>query len=215
MRDNFPACLAEVLRHEGGWADNPKDPGGATMKGVTIGTYRAWKGRAVTKDELRRIPDSEVAAIYRAWYWQPVRGDDLPAGLDLVAFDAAVNSGPSRGAKWLQKAVGVTQDGHIGPATIVAAKRTDAALAVNRACDARMAFLRSLGTWPTFGKGWTRRVDSVRAVALAMAKPAPKPAPPVQPPKPADPPASAEAFPLAVLIAGLAVLMAVLFIGGK
>ena len=215
MRDNFPACLAEVLRHEGGWSDHPKDPGQATMKGVTIGTYRAWKGRTVSKDELRRIPDSEVAAIYRAWYWQPVRGDDLPAGLDLVAFDAAVNSGPSRGAKWLQKAVGVTQDGKIGPATIGAARQADAALAVNRACDARMGFLRSLGTWPTFGKGWTRRVDSVRAVALAMAKPAPKPAPPVHPPKPADPPASTEAFPLAVLIAGLAVLMAILFIGGK
>ena len=176
MRDNFPACLAETLRHEGGWADHPKDPGGATNFGVTLATYRRWKPGA-TKDDLRRITDAEVAAIYRKGYWDAVSGDDLPAGLDLVAFDGAVNSGPARGAKWLQQALGVTADGKIGPKTIAAAKAAHAEAVIDRACDLRMAFLRGLNTWPTFGKGWGRRVNEVRDAATAMAaKPAPKPA---------------------------------------
>ena len=168
MEDNFARCLPEILRHEGNWADHPKDPGGATMKGITIGTYRQWKGRAVTKAELRAISDVEVAAIYKRNYWDKVRGDDLPAGLDLVAFDAAVNSGPARGARWLQTALGVAADGKIGPKTIAAAREADAATAINRALDVRLSFLKGLKTWPTFGKGWSSRVAGVRKVALAM-----------------------------------------------
>lgn len=169
MQSNFAKCLPEILKHEGGWADHPSDPGGATMKGITIGTYRQWKGRAVTKAELRAISDEEVAAIYKRNYWDKVRGDDLPAGLDLVAFDAAVNSGPARGARWLQTALGVAADGKIGPKTIAAALEADAATAINRALDVRLSFLKGLKTWPTFGKGWGRRVSDVRKVALGMA----------------------------------------------
>ena len=187
MKANFSICLPEILKHEGGWADHPKDPGGATMKGITIGTYAQWKGRKVTKDELRRISDAEVAAIYKRNYWDKVRGDDLPSGLDLVAFDAAVNSGPSRGAKWLQQAVGVTPDGKVGPATVMAAQSAYAPAAIERAIGFRLAFMRSLKTWPTFGKGWSRRLDGVKAKALAMAV---SHAPPVRPdvePAPAKP----------------------------
>lgn len=184
MRDNFAACLAETLRHEGGWSDHPKDPGGATMKGVTLATYRRWRPGA-TKDDLRRITDAEIAAIYRKGYWDAVRGDDLPAGLDLVAFDAAVNSGPKRGAIWLQAGLGVPQDGRIGPATLQAAELAGASMAIDRACDARLSWLRHLRTWGTFGKGWTRRVNDVRAAAKRMAsdRPVPKPTPaqPVNP----------------------------------
>ena len=169
MLTNYAKCLPEILRHEGGWADHPSDPGGATMKGITIGTYRQWKGRAVTKAELRAISDEEIAAIYKRNYWDKVRGDDLPAGLDLVAFDAAVNSGPARGARWLQTALGVAADGKIGPKTIAAAEAADAATAINRALDVRLSFLKGLKTWPTFGKGWGRRVSDVRKVALGMA----------------------------------------------
>ena len=171
MKDNFAACLAEVLKYEGGWSDHPSDPGGATMKGVTIGTYSQFKGRKVSKDELRQIPDADLQAIYRRNYWDKVRGDDLPAGLDLVAFDGAVNSGPSKGAKWLQTALGVPVDGAIGPQTIAAAQATNAAQAIDRACDARLAFLRGMKTWATFGKGWSARIDAVRAKAKAMTKP--------------------------------------------
>ena len=168
MKDNFERCLAHVLASEGGWADDPVDPGGATMKGITIGTYRAWKGRAVTKAELRAISDAEVAAIYRQNYWNAVRGDDLPPGLDLVAFDGAVNSGVSRGAKWLQQALGVTADGKIGPQTLAAARQAHPEAVIDRACDLRMGFLRGLKTWSRFGKGWSTRVNSVRDTAISM-----------------------------------------------
>ena len=170
MNTNFDRCLSEVLQHEGGWVDDPHDPGGATMRGITIGTFRAWKGRGVTKAELRAITDADLRAIYHQKYWDAVRGDDLPAGLDLVAFDAAVNSGPSRGAKWLQTALGVAADGKIGPATIAAARKAQPEAVIDRATSARLAWLRTLPTWGRFGKGWARRVDSVHEEASAMAK---------------------------------------------
>ena len=200
MKANFERCLAETLRHEGGWSDHPSDPGGATMKGVTIGTFARYKKREVSKAELKAISDHDLQTIYRKEYWDKVRGDDLPAGLDLVAFDGAVNSGPSRGAKWVQQGLGVKADGKIGPVTIDRARAVSPRSAVEAACIARMTFLRGLSTWPTFGKGWARRVAEVREDALAMIAapplatkpvvvqeppqsetqtPAPKPAPPV------------------------------------
>lgn len=168
MKDNFTKCLPEILRHEGGWADHPDDPGGATMKGITIGTYSQWKGRKVTKAELKAIPDSEVAAIYKRNYWDRVKGDDLPSGLDLVAFDAAVNSGPARGARWLQQALGVAEDGKIGPATLAAARKQYGPAVIERAIGYRLAFLKRLKTWGTFGKGWAARVEAVRSKAQSM-----------------------------------------------
>jgi lysozyme family protein len=169
MKSNFEACLREVLKHEGGWADHPKDPGGATMKGVTIGTFAGYKGRKVTKAELRAISDADLRAIYRRKYWDVVKGDDLPAGLDLVAFDGAVNSGPSRGARWLQVGLGVTADGKIGPQTLAHARAANVGQVIDYACNARLVFLRGLKTFPTFGKGWLARVASVRIVAKSMA----------------------------------------------
>ncbi len=169
MKDNFETCLAETLSHEGGWADHPKDPGGATMKGVTIATFARFKGRQVTRAELRAISDADLRAIYRQGYWSPVRGDDLPAGLDLAAFDPAVNSGVSRAVRWLQVALGVKADGVMGQQTLAAAQAAPPVEAVQRACAARMGFLRGLRTWGTFGKGWSRRVASIEAVAVRMA----------------------------------------------
>ena len=169
MKDNFDACLGHVLQSEGGYVDHPDDPGGATNMGITIATLRAWRGRSVTKADVKALTRAEAAAIYRKNYWDAVCGDDLPAGLDLVAFDAAVNSGVSRGAKWLQSALGVSADGKIGPKTIAAANAAHKDAVIDRACDLRLAFLRQLSTWKTFGKGWTRRVESVRDTASKMA----------------------------------------------
>lgn len=177
MKSNFRRVLAETLAHEGGWSDHPRDPGGATMKGVTLKTFRSYYPGA-TKEDLRNITDAQLERIYREGYWDAVRGDELPAGLDLVAFDAAVNSGVSRGAKWLQQALGVTADGKIGPATLAAARAAEPISVIDAALDRRMAFLRGLGTWDVFGKGWTRRVEAVRGAAKAMVAPAaPIPAP--------------------------------------
>ena len=194
MEHNFDACLAEVLRHEAGFTSNPKDPGnwtgGKVKVGILRGTNMGISAASYPHENIRGMTRERAGQIYRRDYWNAVRGDDLPSGLDLVAFDSAVNSGVSRGAKWLQAGVGAKQEGKIGPATIAAARAYDTRTAVNRACDARLAFLRTLGTWPTFGKGWSRRVASVRSTALAMAAP-PRPAP-----KPAVyPPANSPAAP--------------------
>ncbi|HIC66466.1 MAG TPA: acetylmuramidase, partial [Paracoccus sp.] len=168
-RENFAACMAEIFAHEGGYVDHPKDPGGATNMGITIGTLREWRGGPVTKDDVRSLTKREAETIYRARYWNPVRGDDLRAGVDLVALDPAVNSGVRRGVQWLQRAVGVTADGKMGPLTLKAANDATPVDAIKRACAVRMGFLRGLRTWDTFGRGWSRRVARVEAVAVRMA----------------------------------------------
>lgn len=167
---NFERALALVLVHEGGWSDHPKDPGGATNLGITIGTLSGWLGRPATKAEVRALTRATVAPIYRKNYWDAIRADELPAGVDYCTFDFAVNSGPKRGTMSLQRAVGVADDGVVGPITLAAAAGKPAAQTIERICADRLAFLRRLSTWPTFGKGWTSRVEGVRAEALAMAR---------------------------------------------
>lgn len=168
-RSNFDACMAEVFRHEGGFVNHPRDPGGATNLGVTHATLRAWRGRPVSVEDVRNLSRDEAKAIYRARYWDAVRGDELPVGLDLVTFDPAVNSGPARGARWLQKALGVTADGRVGPITVDAAQQAAPVATIKDACKRRMGFLRGLRTWDAFGRGWSRRVASVEAVSVRMA----------------------------------------------
>lgn len=169
MDRNFARALALVLKSEGGWSDNPADPGGATMKGVTLNTFRAYIKPGGTKEDLRAITDAQLSACYRRQYWDVILGAELPDGVDYAAFDFAVNSGPSRAAKYLQAAVGAIEDGRIGPATLAAIKAKPAADVINELCDARLAFLHRLPTWPNFGKGWNDRVKSVRAQAINMA----------------------------------------------
>ncbi|MBT3202841.1 MAG: hypothetical protein HOM14_09070 [Gammaproteobacteria bacterium] len=169
MKRSFKNALKHVLVHEGGWADHPNDPGGATMKGVTLNTYRRHYGSSKTKQDLRNIPDNELAEIYRSGYWDKCHCDDLPKGLDYAVFDAAVNSGPGRSAKWLQAAVGAKQDGGIGPKTLAKVSEHDPVKVTDDICDLRLTFLRSLDNWATFGRGWNRRVEGVRTTAIAMA----------------------------------------------
>ncbi|WP_109310403.1 glycoside hydrolase family 108 protein [Ruegeria sp. AU67] len=174
-RNNFEACLAHVLKWEGGYVDHPKDPGGATNHGITRKTLSAFLGRAVTKAEVKALTKNQAGQIYRLRYWNKVKGDELPQGLDVVALDGAVNSGPSRGAKWLQTALGVTVDGVIGRGTLGAAINViDRVEVIQRACAARMGFLHKLRTWSTFGRGWARRVADTEAEAVAMATQSPE-----------------------------------------
>ncbi len=169
MKENFNNSLKHVLVHEGGWSDHPKDPGGATMKGVTLLVYRNHFGENKTKDDLRNISDDELGQIYRSGYWDKCRCDDLPSGVDYAVFDSAVNSGPGRGAKWLQAAVGAVPDGGIGPNTLAKVKIHEPVKIVNSICDNRLSFLKSLDTWATFGRGWQRRVDDLRRTSVEMA----------------------------------------------
>lgn len=206
MRSNFPACLDEILAHEGGYVNHPSDPGGETNMGISKRSY--------PRENIRGMTRQRAGEIYRRDFWKPVRGDDLPPGLDLVAFDPAVNSGVSRGAKWLQQALGVTPDGKIGPVTLAAADKADPLVVIDRACDLRLAWLQTLPIWGTFGKGWARRVESIRATAKEMAD-RPAPARPV--PKPT--PAPARGAPagggvIAVVAAAIAAIVAA-FIGTR
>jgi len=166
---NFPACLAVTLAYEGGYVDNPKDPGGATNRGVTLGTLSTWLGRKATKAEVKALTVADVTPIYRRNYWQAVSGDQLPRGVDLATFDYGVNSGVSRAAKALQKVVGVKQDGAIGVSTLASVSTWPSGNLVVQICDSRLAFLRGLTSWKTFGKGWGTRVGAVKAKALLMA----------------------------------------------
>jgi len=193
MRENFERSLSLVLVHEGGWADHPDDPGGATMKGITLATFRGYyKNNRLTKDDLRNITDAQLREIYRKRYWDAVKGDDLPLGVDYAVFDFAVNSGPSRAAKFLQKIVGVTQDGQIGPQTLAAVLTPSRPVAIITAlCAARLAWLRTLRTYAVFGRGWKARVEDVATHASQMIGNRPRPAPapaPAQPPTPTNVP---------------------------
>jgi lysozyme family protein len=120
MKECFDKSLSEVLKYEGGFSNHPSDTGGATNKGITIGTYRRYKGSAsVTVDQLKNITEDEVRDIYKKLYWDKVRGDELPPGLDFLTFNMAVNGGPSRGVKLLQSSLGgLDVDGIIGPNTM-------------------------------------------------------------------------------------------------
>lgn len=170
MKANFGKSLAFVLKHEGSsFVNDPIDPGGATRAGVTQAVYDGWRrSHAQRTQSVKSISVDEIAGIYRLRYWDQIRGDDLPAGVDYAVFDFAVNSGVSRAAMFLQTVAGVPADGVIGKQTLEAVRRIGPTQAINALCDKRLGFLGHLKIFWRFGKGWTRRVNDVRADALAM-----------------------------------------------
>ena len=165
---SFEECLKHVLAHEGGFVDHPADPGGATNLGCTKAVWQEWCDRPVTVDEIKALTPDDVAPLYRKKYWDAVAADAMPAGVAYCVFDAAINSGPGRAARFLQAVVGATQDGAIGPRTLAAVNAMDQQDLINSYCDKRLAFLQELKTFETFGRGWARRVLDVRRTALAM-----------------------------------------------
>lgn len=167
MRDNFEASLKEVLKHEGGYVNNPKDPGGMTNLGVTKAVWDRYCGHVSTEAEMRALTPEVVAPLYKAQYWGTI-GDELPKGVDYLYFDFAVNAGPGRAAKTLQTALGVVADGAIGPKTLAAIKQADPIKLIDKFSSAKEAFYRSLSTFGTFGKGWLRRVQETAETARKM-----------------------------------------------
>lgn len=169
----FRRALAETLTYEGGWSDDLFDPGGATNKGITIKTYAAHVGAPIDgvsleilREELRNIDFQTVAEIYHANYWQLIRGDELPPAIAAALFDFAVNSGPPRAIRHLQRALGVAEDGHMGPVTIAAVRGSDQAAIVRSLMSTRRTFLRALPHFWRFGKGWLARCDGVERSCL-------------------------------------------------
>lgn len=168
MKENFEPCLQVVLDHEGGYVDHPRDPGGATNMGITLKTLQNWRQCPVTKLNVRDLTRQEAARIYRAWYWQAVNGDELPAGVDLIVFDCAVNQGPSRARRFLQLAVGVVDDGVIGARTLAALQRQKPSTTIEKIRRLRKSHYEGLDNFDVFGDGWMNRLRDVNAKACAM-----------------------------------------------
>lgn len=168
MKENFDLALRALLKHEGGYVNHPADPGGMTNLGVTKRVWEEWVGHPVDEKQMRALTPELVAPLYKKKYWDKVCGDELPTGVDLAVFDLAVNSGPGRAAKMLQKVLGVTQDGAIGPQTLLKAVNVDSSKLVADYNAQRLAFLMALPQWDTFGKGWGRRVAEVTEQATHM-----------------------------------------------
>jgi hypothetical protein len=168
VQDNFEQCLALVLKHEGGFVNHPKDPGGMTNLGVTKKVWEEYVGHEVDEAAMRVLGPSDVAPLYKKNYWDKIHGDKLPSGVDYACFDLAVNSGVGRAAKILQQALGVSADGKIGPATLDAVEKANPRDVATEICDLRLQFLQSLPTFATFGKGWSRRVAEVEKLSFDM-----------------------------------------------
>lgn len=168
MKETWQDALAHVLKSEGGFVNHPADPGGRTNLGVTQRVWEEWVKHDVDEKQMRELTPEMVAPLYQEKYWQRVKGDELPAGIDYCVFDASVNSGVGRASKWLQEVCGTQPDGVIGPMTLRVAQAIVPTDLVNMYCDKRLAFLKELKTWDTFGKGWERRVEEVRSHALTM-----------------------------------------------
>lgn len=177
MKDGFAPALAATLVFEGGYSNHPKDPGGVTLEGIIQRVYddfRRAKGlpRRPLTPQMRGEADwiAERDEIYRTRYWDLIKGNELPPGIDFAVFDGAVNSGPAQAAKWLQRALGVPADGVVGPQTLAAVRAAaDHDAIVAGIQDRRLAMVQSLTTWKTFGKGWARRIAEVRGIGLAIA----------------------------------------------
>jgi len=173
MIENFHNSLRWVLEHEGGYVNHPDDPGGATNRGVTQRVYDGYRKRKQKPTQsVLEITSDEVTDIYRRQYWSAVRGDELPAGLDYCVFDFAVNSGPRRAIQFMQRELGVSDDGIIGEITMGEIDRlspTNVGHVCSAICTDRLAWLKRLRHWSTFGRGWTRRVEDVRKRSVALA----------------------------------------------
>mgnify|MGYP000022746492 CR=1 FL=1 len=172
-KDNYDKALEVILHHEGGYVNHPKDPGGMTNLGVTKRVYEEWVGNEVDEETMRSLTPEMVGPIYKKNYWDKVKGDDLPAGLDLCVFDFGVNAGPGRAAKYLQKMIGTTVDGGIGPNTLRALGNYveeigDVAEVIREYQRSRQSYYEQLSTFSTFGRGWTRRVDETTETAIKM-----------------------------------------------
>jgi len=169
MQENWDVSFEMVLAHEGGYVNDPRDPGGRTNLGVTQRAWESYVGYPVNEEFMRALTPFIVKPFYKAMYWDKIKGDQLPNGVDYAAYDLAVNSGVGRAAKFLQEIAGVLVDGSLGPKSMGAIRECDPEQVVDALCDMRLDFLKRLPTFETFGKGWSRRVAEVKLAATSMA----------------------------------------------
>jgi len=170
MQGNFKECLDLVLKSEGGFVNNPADPGGMTNLGVTKRVWQEYTGHEADEKEMRSLTPEKVAPLYEQKYWRPCYGEVLPRGLDFVVFSFGVNAGPGRSVKLLQQSVGCLPDGIIGPRTRELISSSNTATLIAKFSEARREYYRALKTFPVFGKGWLARTDKEEQEALNMTK---------------------------------------------
>ena len=172
MKENFDTCFAKVIQSEGGYVWDKDDAGGETNLGVTIGAWGAYLGRAIKSGEMKALTKGTVKPFYKQMYWDKVKGDDLPAGVDYAVFDFAVNAGVGRAAKFLQRSVGAVDDGVIGSGTLSLVSKTHPTILLNNFADQKDRFYNGLAisnpSQQKFLKGWLARVDHVQDIAESM-----------------------------------------------
>jgi len=169
MKATYARAMKQIRLFEGGYVNHRRDPGGATNFGVTQAVYDEYRSsKRMPKQTIRLITETEVNDIYLTKYADKIRYDELPAGIDFATLDGAVNSGVSRGAKWLQTALGISADGVVGVKTVAAATAADALETIKTLYARRTGFLRGLSTFSTFGKGWLLRCATGEAVATRL-----------------------------------------------
>lgn len=181
MEENRGKVIEAILRHEGGLSDHPKDPGGRTNMGVTQDIYNAWRhSKGMPQQGVGKITSREVECLYSDFYLEPIWFRALPPGTDYAVADFAVHSGATLAVIITQAAVNIVlgkiganyrirQDGVMGPETLAAIRRVPAARLLKRLKHKRLQFLGGLEHWPTFARGWARRVEEVTDEALHMA----------------------------------------------
>jgi lysozyme family protein len=181
MEANFKICVDYVLQREGGFVNDPKDPGGATNLGITIAVLKAWRKRAVSVADMQSLTKAEAVKIYHARYWKAAWCDALPSGVDLLVFDAAVNSGIPRALSTLEKRLGIgvpprphahqaAPQQHFQPENMLVNRLSKLCMpaVICGFCAERRAFYRSLPTFSHFGKGWLSRVDQTQRMAMHL-----------------------------------------------
>lgn len=163
----YDAAMIRVFADEGGYTDDPKDPGGATNWGITIFDARKyWKPNATAAD-VKAMPKAVAAEIYRAHYATPIRYDDLPAGFDYSVLDASINSGQGRAVPWGAKALS-SNSGTVDSVVTLSKAAPDKVALIQKYWALRLSFLHGLRTWSHFGVGWGRRCANGEAAAVRM-----------------------------------------------
>lgn len=172
-KHRWKESLQKVLVHEGGYTNDARDPGnwtgGKAGQGQLKGTKKGISAASYPNLDIKNITDTQIEFIYKRDYWDVIRADDLPGGVDYCSFDFGVNSGNHRSAQHLQRAVGAKVDGKVGPETISKAKSADPVETVRKICLSRITFLRTLSIFTTYGRGWLRRVNEVESVGVRWA----------------------------------------------
>jgi len=176
MISNWKLAFEQMLASEGGFTDDEHDNGnklpdgrkGSTMLGVTQYNWEQHVGHEVTHDQMRKLTPADVEPLYKKKYWDVVRADELPSGIDYLVFDMGVNAGPGRSIKLLQTAVGVTADGGLGPISMAAVQAADPVKLIQDFSDAKENFYRSLADFTRYGTGWLNRVAAVKLKASSM-----------------------------------------------